>query len=36
MKEKFTNKLMPNEGMIIYDDWFQKRFDKDSKRTIRL
>lgn len=36
MRKNFINKLIPNEGTITYDDWFQRGFNQDSKRTIRL
>lgn len=36
MREKFANKLIPSKGTIIYDDWFQKRSNRNSQRTIRL
>ena len=36
MEIRFIKKLTLNKGMIIYDDWFQGRFSKNSKRSNRF
>lgn len=36
METELIKKLISNKKVIIYDDWFQGWFNKDSKRSNRF